>query len=76
MFRALLAHLQEALRERRFGDHRVLKIDNKFMPWRYLFCRMICIQYAYVLLVYIGLGISKSENAVSVLLSVGLLSER
>jgi hypothetical protein len=61
MFQALLAHLQEALHECRFGDL-CAEIDNKFMSWRYMLCHIICIQY--VLLAYIGLGISKSEKAV------------
>jgi hypothetical protein len=55
MFRALLAHPQEALRERRIGDYCVLKLIINS-------CRTVCIQY--ILLYYIGLDVSKSENAV------------
>jgi hypothetical protein len=57
MFQSLLAHLQGALHKYRFGDCCVLKID-KLMFWRCMLCRTICIQY--VLLAYIGLGMSKS----------------
>jgi hypothetical protein len=49
---ALLARLQEALHERRFGHHCVLKLTISL-------CRTICIQY--VLLDYTGLHISEGE---------------
>jgi hypothetical protein len=47
MFRALLAHRQEALHERRFGDYCVLKLIVSLChgdTW-YMWCRMICTQY-------------------------------
>jgi hypothetical protein len=61
MFRALLAHLQETLHERRFGDYCVLGIDNKLVSRGYVLCR----RYIYnILLDYIRLNMSESENAV------------
>jgi hypothetical protein len=54
MFRALLAHPQEALHELRIGGYCVLKLIISS-------CRTACIQY--VLLDYIVLDVSESENA-------------
>jgi hypothetical protein len=55
MFRALLAHPQEALYGRRIDNYRVLKLIISSY-------RIICIQY--VLLDYIELEVSVSESAV------------
>jgi hypothetical protein len=55
MFRALLAHPQDALHGRRIGEYCVLKLIISS-------CRTVCIQN--VLLDYIGLDVSESENAV------------
>jgi hypothetical protein len=54
MFRALLADPQEALHELRVCDYCVLELIS--------LCRTVCIQY--VMLDYIGLDVSESENAV------------
>jgi hypothetical protein len=55
MFGVLLAHPQEALHGRSIGGYCVLKLIISS-------CRTVCVQY--VLVDYIGLGISESENAV------------
>jgi hypothetical protein len=55
MFRALLAHLQEALHGGRIDGYCVLK-------WIISSYRIVCMQY--VMLYYIGLDVSESENAV------------
>jgi hypothetical protein len=63
MFRALRVHLQETLHERRFADYCVLKfIISSYQEG--MLCYAVCIWYTPILLYYIRLNLSESENAV------------